>query len=215
MYGTAIERESDWDWRGFYILPPKYWKQRYNEKGQNVSKGCHREKSDPYDIYYQSFHRFVDHTIGGKINNIEILFIDSPICISGFGKDVIKDKECFLSASLIENSLECGRSAARSSYDFEGNRYRKKMYQSIRILGEGIELATEGKITYPRPESDFLMRVRTGRVDERKVYNAISNRIKRLANLQKHTVLPNTFDFDTINHLLSLSERISEVRYEN
>jgi len=54
---------------------------------------------------------------------------------------------------------------------------------SIRLLGQLYEILTEGKMTFPRPNADFLKQVRTGNIDKdelEKVYNDILRRVEEV-----------------------------------
>lgn len=67
---------------------------------------------------------------------------------------------------------------------------RKSAAHSIRLLGQLIELMETGKMTFPRPESDFLIRIRNGEFEKEKLQEMYDEAVMTCEKIKEKSVLP-------------------------
>lgn len=127
--------------------------------------------------------------------------IDVDYYVNDFGAKLIKiagrDYDVGSSLKKLRESLEIleqkygsrSRMAAESTYDY------KSITHAFRLIGEAEEFIQTGKITFPRPDADFLLQVKN-----KEYYGDASEEIeKRLDNLKQNLLVKSTLQ-DTPNH---------------
>lgn len=82
---------------------------------------------------------------------------------------------------------EYGNRAHKAHLD--GGRDYKALSHSIRVSEEGIELLKTGHITFPRPNADFLTRVKVGQVPFEQVSETIKHRLTELVEASETSTL--------------------------
>ena len=83
----------------------------------------------------------------------------------------------------------------------------KAAMHTLRLLNECKELLSEGTITLPRPEQDFLVRVRTGKYSMDKVVAMAQKLFAECEDAAKSSPLPERVDRSAISRLLTDSYR--------
>lgn len=73
----------------------------------------------------------------------------------------------------------------------------------IRMMFEGIEYVSSGRITYPRPEVETLLEIRKGKWSEDQVVNAYREAEFMLGEAIRNSPLPPEVNYDDVNHLLA------------
>jgi hypothetical protein len=66
----------------------------------------------------------------------------------------------------------------------------KAIMHALRVCNEAAELLTTGRITYPRPEADLLIKVRKGELPYKKAAELLEARMDNLSECQKVSFLP-------------------------
>ena len=66
----------------------------------------------------------------------------------------------------------------------------KAIMHALRVCNEAAELLTTGRITYPRPEADLLIKVRKGELPYKKAAELLEARMDHLSEWQKVSFLP-------------------------
>lgn len=66
----------------------------------------------------------------------------------------------------------------------------KALMHAVRVCNEACELLIDHTITYPRPEADYLLKVRKGELSYQEVSEYIENGLKRLEECQLKSTLP-------------------------
>ena len=79
----------------------------------------------------------------------------------------------------------------------------KAAMHTLRLLYECKELITEGKITLPRPERDFLIRVRTGKYKMERVLEFAEELFAECNEAARASVLPERVDRSAVSRLLT------------
>jgi len=83
----------------------------------------------------------------------------------------------------------------------------KAAMHTLRLLYECKELLSEGKITLPRPERDFLIRVRTGTYSMERVVAMAGKLFTECEEAAKSSSLPERVDRASVSRLLTDSYR--------
>lgn len=68
------------------------------------------------------------------------------------------------------------------------------MMHALRVCHEAEELLLQHRITYPRPEAQLLLRVRTGALPYKEAAELLERGLERLEECQKLSKLPATAD---------------------
>lgn len=66
----------------------------------------------------------------------------------------------------------------------------KALMHAVRVAGEAEELLLTGKITFPRPDADFLLKIRTGQLAYKQVAEIIEGGLQKIAAAKEKSILP-------------------------
>jgi hypothetical protein len=72
----------------------------------------------------------------------------------------------------------------------------KALMHAIRVTEEAKELLRTGNVTFPRPEREFLVRIRKGEVPYQEVAESIEMGIEEIEFLQQSSLLAESIDLD-------------------
>ena len=105
----------------------------------------------------------------------------------------------------LTNSVKNVRNALEHIYNEYGQRAKmaelnegvdwKAVSHSVRVNGEGKELLTTGFITFPRPDRDLLLQIKTGKIPYKNVADMIESGLHELEELQKTSFLRSEPDY--------------------
>lgn len=209
LYGCSTPT-SDIDTRGFVIPPAEYllgrkqWEQH--------------ETKDP-DTVIWSFPKFFNLLEKFSPNTAEILFAPKEhiLEVTRAGQMMIDNKHLFVSKQLIKPMQGFAFGEWKKAVDyFEQMRKLgaqrkehiasfgysiKNAYHAVRLLEECIELLQTGSITFPRPNADFLRKVRHGEIPVEEVkarYQALDAQVP--VELEKSKI-PESVDKEKLDEL--------------
>jgi predicted nucleotidyltransferase len=105
----------------------------------------------------------------------------------------------------LTNTVKNVRNALEHIYDEYGQRAKmaelnegvdwKAVSHSVRVNSEGKELLTTGFITFPRPDRELLLKIKTGKLPYKEVAYLIESGLKELEELQKTSILRDEPDY--------------------
>jgi hypothetical protein len=78
----------------------------------------------------------------------------------------------------------------------------KALSHAVRVAGEAIELLRTGKITFPRPDKELLLAIKTGSMDYKEVEKIIEKGLADLEIAQSDSKLRMTPDWQMANSLV-------------
>lgn len=107
------------------------------------------------------------------------------VCGKSFGKTTSRKLWIDPLQSLIKAYGDRAESAMMSD-----GKDLKAMYHAVRISNQCIELLQTGSVTFPRPNKDFLMDIRSGKVTYDEVAKAIDTNSEEIQKLLVTTTLP-------------------------
>lgn len=96
-----------------------------------------------------------------------------------------------------------GKRGQRPEIEKEYRHDVKAAMHTLRLLYECRELMTEGRITLPCPERDFLIRVRTGTYSMDKVLSLAGELIDECEQSVETSSLPEKIDRTTVSRLIA------------
>jgi hypothetical protein len=73
---------------------------------------------------------------------------------------------------------------------------------TVRLLMEGIELLTTGKLEYPLKGASTLLDIRNGKYDSKEIVQLIEHYESLYSEAENKSILPEKPDFEKINNLL-------------
>ena len=224
MYGTDVGG-SDFDVRGFIVVPMVYKMGLYNKGGGRYNFEVADRDSDGVDLHISSFEKWLGSVLKGNVQPTEILFApeDNIQNLSEFGSKVLDNKEQLLSKNIYSSirgyakgekrralGKTTGRLGGKRKTDLEEFGYvRKNAYHMVRLLDQGEELLRTGQITFPRPNVDLLMDLREGELSRDEVENHFIIYNKRIEDTMDDAVLPEDPDYEFANHLIRESYSFS------
>lgn len=96
-------------------------------------------------------------------------------------------------------SVKFAKEVLTKIYEGYGNRARKAhlaggvdwkaLSHAVRVNSEGLELLRTGNITFPRPDADLLLKIKTGQLPFEEVSEMITNGLSELMEAQKISTL--------------------------
>lgn len=121
--------------------------------------------------------------------------------------------EKFLEVCEKKYSLKCFARTIREQIQFRWDQYGKRalmarenkgvdwkaLSHAVRVNRQGIELLLTGNITFPRPDRELLLKIKTGQLEYNQVADIIVEGLEELRNAEKASILRKTPDQDWIN----------------
>lgn len=84
----------------------------------------------------------------------------------------------------------------------EGGKDWKALHHALRVASEAQELLRTGFITFPRPDREFLVNVKTGKVPYEKVAEMLEKGLEDILEAQKHSLLRETPDYEYAENIV-------------
>jgi len=184
LHGAKVHGTDDLDIYGLYIEPPdlvlgleSFPHFVWSTAGNDRRNGPH-----DVDITFYSLKKWAGLACKGNPTALHFLFAESVMSCS-IWKQIAGEREIFLSRTFVKPFLgfaddQLKRMTGKKGRGKKGQRpeiERKYGYDvkaamhTLRLLYECKELMLEHRITLPRPERGFLIKVRTGKYSMEKV----------------------------------------------
>jgi uncharacterized protein len=216
LYGSNTE-QSDYDVRMIVCPPKDYWVGARTFEGTQV-------KSENIDLCIYDIRRWVHLAFNMNPNVIETLFVPEDKEIAFYCHHFVWDKlvkprlleqvskaaysgykgyaTAQLKQMVIKHGNKTGRRDIADQYGFDV----KFASHGFRLLRQGAELLRVGRITFPRPDAQELLDIRTGKKYgpnelERCVADLTAEQ-QLLDEALVESCLPNKGNFEVINKLL-------------
>jgi predicted nucleotidyltransferase len=180
-HGAKLADKSDFDLLGVYIPPmeeivgirdvePHFVWSTAGDKARNTA--------DDMDMNMYSLRKWAKMAASGNPSALEFLFVDNLAPKSAvWDAHIAPNSLSFLSShaghhfhKFCEHMLRTmkgegtGKRGQRPDLIAEFGYDTKAAMHLVRVLNEGIELMDTGRITLPRPEKDYLIGIRRGKV---------------------------------------------------
>ena len=222
LHGAKVHGTDDLDIYGIYIEPPELvlgletmphfvW----STAGNDVRNGPH-----DVDVTLYSLKKWAALACKGNPTALHFLFAEG-VLRNAIWRDVARSRSVFLSRTFVKPFLGFaddqlkrmtgtkgrGKKGQRPEIEGKFGYDVKAAMHTLRLLNECKELLSEGTITLPRPERDFLIRVRTGKYSMDKVVGMAQKLFSECEAAAKSSPLPERVDRSAISRLLTDSYR--------
>lgn len=189
LFGCSL-LDSDYDYKGIYL-------QTLDELLFPPPEKSNRSKEEKKECELFSLKRYMDFILSGKINAIDMFFVPKEYTIISTPEwELIKaSKEHLISANITAFIGQHNPKTENSVGDL------KARYHIIRSRYEAIELLKTGHITFPRPESDLLYKVRMGKMEEQDIQLLIDELAEEIDRCKAITTLPPQPDKNIVKEL--------------
>ncbi|HET6181088.1 MAG TPA: nucleotidyltransferase domain-containing protein [Candidatus Sulfotelmatobacter sp.] len=222
LHGAKVHGTDDLDIYGVYIEPPEMvlgleslphfvWSTAGNDR---------RNGPNDVDITLYSLRKWAELACKGNPTALHFLFAGG-VLRNAIWAEVVENKSAFLARVCVKQFLgfaddQLKRMTGQKGRGKKGQRPEieakygydvKAAMHTLRLLYECKELVSQGTITLPRPERDFLIRVRTGKYSMEKVLAMAQILFSECEEAGKVSVLPERVDRTAVSKLLADSYR--------
>jgi uncharacterized protein len=222
LHGAKVHGTDDLDIYGLYIEPPEMvlgldslphfvWSTAGNDR---------RNGPNDIDITLYSLKKWTSLACKGNPAALHFLFAKG-VLRNAIWADVVRNKRVFLARTFVKPFVgfaddQLKRMTGRKGRGKKGQRPEieekygydvKAAMHTLRLLYECKELLSESTITLPRPERDFLIRVRTGKYLMEKVIAMAQKLFAECEEGARTSPLPERVDRAAISRLLTNSYR--------
>jgi predicted nucleotidyltransferase len=225
LHGAKVHGTDDLDIYGTYIEPPEsalglgglphyVWSTAGDDR---------RNGPNDVDVTLYSLRKWAGLACKGNPTALHFLFasgeIESPVWA-----DVVANKNVFLSRKCVKQFLGFaddqlkrltgakgrGKKGTRPEIEIKYGYDVKAAMHALRLLNECKELVSTGYITLPRPEREFLIRVRTGQYSMDQVLQIADELFAECKKAGDETsILPEAVDLDAVSKLVANCYRAS------
>jgi uncharacterized protein len=218
LHGAKVHGTDDLDIYGIYIEPPELalgleslphfvWSTASNDR---------RNGPADVDVTLYSLRKWAALACKGNPTALHFLFangaLDSPIW-----RHIAKNRRVFLSRTFVKPFLGFaddqlkrmtgakgrGKKGQRPEIEAKFGYDVKAGMHVLRLLHECKELLTDGTITLPRPEREFLIRVRTGKLSMDKVISMAQELFAECEEVAASSSLPEKLDRLAVSKLVT------------
>ncbi len=222
LHGAKVHGTDDLDIYGLYVEPPEMvvgldsmphfvWSTAGNER---------RNGPKDVDVTLYSLKKWAGLACKGNPTALHFLFAESVVH-SAIWSEVVHNRRIFLARTFVKPFLGFaddqlrrmagtkgrGKKGQRPEIEKEYSYDVKAGMHTLRLLYECKELLSEGTITLPRPEREFLIRVRTGKYSMEKVIAMAHKLFAECEDAARSSSLPDRVDRAAISLLLTNSYR--------
>lgn len=219
LHGAKVHGTDDLDIYGVYIEPPELalglrslphyvWSTAGDER---------RNGPNDVDVTLYSLRKWAGLACKGNPTALHFLFAKSEIGSPLWDK-VIANKNALLSQACVKQFLGFaddqlkrmtgakgrGKKGTRPEIEMKYGYDVKSAMHTLRLLYECKELVSTGSLTFPRPERDFLIRVRTGQFSQEEVLRMAGELFTECQESgKKQSILPAAIDLNAASRLVA------------
>jgi len=218
LHGAKVHGTDDIDIYGVYIEPPELilgletlphhvWSTAGNER---------RNTAGDVDVTLYSLRKWAGLAVKGNPTALHFLFV-AGVLRHAVWQRVRESRALFLSRMCVPNFLGFatdqlmrltgekgrGKKGQRPELEVKFGFDVKAAMHTLRLLYECKEIVTAGEITLPRPEREFLIKVRTGGLALAEVLKCAEQLFAECREAEKTSVLPERVDRRAVSRLLA------------
>jgi uncharacterized protein len=218
LHGAKVHGTDDLDIYGIYIEPPELVLGLESMPHFVWSTAGNDRRNGPHDvdITLYSLKKWAGLACKGNPTALHFLFAEGTLR-NAIWTEVVRNRRVFLARLFVKPFLgfaddQLKRMTGRKGRGKKGQRPEieekygydvKAAMHTLRLLYECKELLAEGTITLPRPECDFLIRVRTGKYSMEKVVAMAQKLFAECEEAAEASALPERVDRSAISRLLT------------
>lgn len=148
----------------------------------------------------------------GDMSSLELLFSNQHDLGSNSWLNILNNRDSFFHREAIKKMIAYARSQIRVDFDaykrmedaypISYQNICKSSSHAIRMCEECFQLHTYGEITFPRDNSDFLKKVKTGKVSHNDITETLKEKISQLEKVVETSLYPEKPDVEKVDHLI-------------
>ena len=222
LHGAKVHGTDDLDIYGVYIEPPELllgleslphfvWSTAGNDR---------RNGPNDVDITLYSLKKWAGLACKGNPTALHFLFAENDLRNATWA-EIVRGRQVFLARTFVKpfvgfaddqlkrmtGAKGRGKKGQRPEIEEKYGYDVKAAMHTLRLLYECKELLSESTITLPRPERDFLIRVRTGKYSMDKVVAMARKLFAECEDAAKSSSLPERVDRAAVSRLLTAAYR--------
>jgi len=218
LHGAKVHGTDDLDIYGVYVEPPEMilGLESFPHFVWSTAGDDRRNGPNDVDVTLYSLKKWAGLACKGNPTALHFLFTKSVIN-TPIWSQVRDRREVFLARTCAKQFLgfaddQLKRMAGQKGRGKKGQRPEieakygydvKAAMHTLRLLYECEELVSEGRITLPRPERDFLIRVRTGKYSIEKVIAMAHKLFAECEEAARNSQLPEKVDRTAVSKLVT------------
>lgn len=218
LHGAKVHGTDDIDIYGIYVEPPELvlgleslphfvWSTAGDER---------RNGPSDVDVTLYSLKKWAGLACKGNPTALHFLFAASALT-SSVWLEILAHREVFLARTCVRQFLGFaddqlkrmtgqngrGKKGQRPEIEVQFGYDVKAAMHTLRLLYECKELVSTGSITLPRPERNFLIRVRTGKYPIDEVVEMSRGLVVQCTEAEKDSPLPEKIDRHAVSQLVA------------
>jgi len=218
LHGAKVHGTDDLDLYGVYIEPPELvlGLESFPHFVWSTAGNDRRNGPNDVDVTLYSLKKWAGLACKGNPTALHFVFADGEMQ-HPIWQRVVAGRRAFLARACAKQFLgfaddQLKRMTGRKGRGKKGQRPEieqkfgydvKAAMHTLRLLYECKELMLEGKITLPRPERDFLIRVRTGKYSIEKVLSFAKKLFAECEHAARESDLPDRVNRTAVSKLVS------------
>jgi len=222
LHGAKVHGTDDLDIYGVYVEPPELvlGLESLPHFVWSTAGDDRRNGPNDVDVTLYSLKKWAGLACKGNPTALHFLFARGAVH-SAIWDGIVGNKRSFLARSFVKPFLgfaddQLKRMAGVKGRGKKGQRPEieakygydvKAGMHTLRLLNECKEMLAHGTITLPRPERDFLIRVRTGKYSMEKVIAMARELFAECEAAAKSSPLPASVDRRSVSKLVAGSYR--------
>jgi predicted nucleotidyltransferase len=218
LHGAKVHGTDDLDIYGVYVEPPELilgldslphfvWSTAGDDR---------RNGPNDVDVTLYSLKKWAGLACKGNPTALHFLFADG-VMRNRVWRHIVTNKDVFLARSCAKQFLgfaddQLKRMTGKKGRGKKGQRPEieekygydvKAAMHTLRLLYECKEIVSQGTITLPRPERDFLIRVRAGKYSLEQVAAMSKKLFEECEELAEHSALPERIDRAAVSAIVA------------
>jgi uncharacterized protein len=218
LHGGRVEGKNDDDFYGVFVEPSEMvvsGMQGYPHFVWSTTGDHERNRPGDVDIVFYGLRKWASLAAGGNPTALGFLFAPNLVPsalwtrIQGSGLFGAKS-HAYAFEGFAKQQFERvmgvrgqGKHGQRPELEEKYGYDTKAAMHVIRLLGEGIEYMRTGRITYPRPDKQMLIDIRTGKFSKESIEAMVEPLFEELLEARDSSPLPEKTDSKAVSALVT------------
>jgi predicted nucleotidyltransferase len=219
LHGAKVHGTDDLDIYGVYIEPPElvFGLKSLPHYVWSTAGDDRRNGPNDVDVTLYSLRKWAGLACKGNPTALHFLFSRNDLRSTIWAK-VVANRNVLISRACVKQFLGFaddqlkrmtgskgrGKKGTRPEIEAKYGYDVKAAMHTLRLLYECKELVATGNLTFPRPEREFLIRVRTGHLSQEQVLRAAGELFADCQEAgKKESILRAAIDPDEVSRLLA------------
>jgi uncharacterized protein len=218
LHGAKLGGTDDVDVYGIFIEPPEraLGLESLDHFVWSTAGDDRRNSADDVDVTLYSLRKWARLAVKGNPTALHFLFAPNDLAHPSWSR-IVTSRDAFLARSCAPQFVNFadaqlkrmtgergrGKKGQRPEIEERFGYDTKAAMHTLRLLYECEELMRHGTITLPRPEREFLVRVRAGEFSLEKILDFAKKLFVQCDEAEKASLLPLVIDRERISELIA------------